>query len=87
MCNINNLNIIFSFIVLSEIWGDSNDAMLNVISGYSHIYDITEFRRGGGVSIYVFDCIDYKKILDLKLDKSYFESYVIDIDKNEKALK
>ena len=44
MCSINNLNIKFSFIVLSEIWGDSNDAMLNVIPGYSHIYDIRESR-------------------------------------------
>ena len=31
MRSINNLNIKFSFIVLSEIWGDSNDAMLNFI--------------------------------------------------------
>ena len=67
MCSINNLNIKFSFIVLSEIWGDSNDAMLNVIPGYSHIYDIRESRNGGGVSIYVVDCINYKKRLDLKV--------------------
>ena len=87
MCRISNLNIKFSFIVLSEIWGDSNDAMLNVIPGYSHIYDIRESRRGGGVSIYVFDCINYKERLDLKLDKSYFESYFIEIDKNVFKLK
>ena len=87
MCSISNLNIKFSFIVLSEIWGDSNDAMLNVIPGYSHIYDIRESRRGGGVSIYVFDCINYKKRLDLKLDKSNFESYFIEIDKNVFKLK
>ena len=83
MCSISNLNIKFSFIVLSEIWGDSNDAMLNVIPGYSHIYDIRESRRGGGVSIYVFDCINYKK----RLDKSYFESYFIESDKNVVQLK
>ena len=69
------------------MWGDSNDAMLNVIPGYSHIYDIRESRRGGGVSIYVFDCINYKKRLDLKLDKSYFESYFIESDKNVFKLK
>ena len=87
MCSISNLNIKFSFIVLSEIWGDSNDAMLNVIQGYSHIYDVRESRNGGGVSIYVVDCINYKKRLDLKLDKSYFESYFIEIDKNVFKLK
>ena len=87
MCSINNLNIKFSFIVLSEIWGGSNDAMLNVIPGYSHIYDIRESRNGGGVSINVVDCINYKKRLDLKLDKSYFESYFIEIDKNVFKLK
>ena len=61
--------------------------MLNVIPGYSHIYDIRESRNGGGVSIYVVDCINYKKRLDLKLDKSYFESYFIEIDKNVFKLK
>ena len=75
MCSINNLNIKFSFIVLSEMWG------------YSHIYGIKESRNGGGVSIYVVDCINYKKRLDLKLDKSYFESYFIEMDKNVFKLK
>ena len=76
MCSINNVNIKFSFIVLSEILGDSNDAMLNVIPGYSHIYDIRESRRDGGVSIYVIDCINYKKRLDLKPNKSYYHIIV-----------
>ena len=61
--------------------------MLNVNPEYSHIYDIRESRRGGEVSIYVFDCINYKKRLDLKLGKSFFESYFIEIDKNVFKLK
>ena len=50
---------------ISEIWGDSNDAMLNVIPGYSHIYDIRESRNGGGVSIYVVETIRKDWILTL----------------------
>ena len=82
ICNLENLlDVQFYFIVLSETWGTHDKAKLNIIQGYNHLYDTREQRNGGGISIYVNANIAYKKRTDLKLDKTYFESYFIEVDK------
>ena len=53
VCSIDNLGIRFNFIVLTEIWGDSDKAQLNTIKGYRHMYDTRKQRNGGGVSLYI----------------------------------
>ena len=82
LCNIENLNIKFNFIVLTENWGNSDNAPLYVIEGYTHVHDTRQKRIGGGVSIYIDIKIPFKKRLDLKLDKNYFESFFIEVDKS-----
>ena len=81
ICNLENLNVQFHFIVLSETWGAHDKAKLNIIQGYNHLYDTREQHNVGGISIYVNANIAYKKRTDLKLDKTYFESYFIEVDK------
>ena len=81
ICNLENLNVRFHFIVLSETWGTHDKAKLNIIQGYNHLYDTCEQRNGSGISIYVNANIAYKKRTELKLDKTYFESYFIEVDK------
>ena len=44
-------------------------------------YDTREKRNGGGTSMYVNVHIAYKKRTDLKLNKKYFESCFIEVDK------
>ena len=75
------------YFVLSETWGTYYKAQLNSIQGYNHIYDTREQRNGGGIFIYVNANIAYKKSTDLKLDKTYFESYFIEVDKTVFQLK
>ena len=81
VCNLDNLIVKFDFIILSETWGTDDKAKLNVIPGYNHIYDTREKRNGGGISMYVNAHIAYKKRIDLKLNKKYFESCFIEVDK------
>ena len=81
VCNLDNLIVKFDFIILSETWGTDDKAKLNVIPGYNHIYDTREKRNGGGISMYVNDHTAYKKRIDLKLNKKYFESCFIEVDK------
>ena len=81
VCNLDNLIVKFDFIILSETWGTDDKAKLNVIPGYNHIYDTCEKRNGGGISLYVNVHIAYKKRTDLKLNKKYFESCFIEVDK------
>ena len=45
--NLENLNVQFRFIVLSETWGTHDKAKLNIIEGYNHLYDTREQRNGG----------------------------------------
>ena len=52
ICNLENLNVQFHFIVLSETWGTHDKAKLNITQGYNHLYDTREQRNGGGISIY-----------------------------------
>ena len=42
---------------------------------------IREKRNGGGIFMYVNVNLRYKKRIDLKLDKKYFESCFIEVDK------
>ena len=72
LCNIENLNIKVNFIVLTETWGNSDNASLNVIEGYTHVHDTRQKRIGGGVSIYIDIKIPFKRHLDLKLDNKLF---------------
>ena len=39
LCNLKCLNWKFNFIILSEIWGNPDTAKLNIIEGYSHVYN------------------------------------------------
>ena len=87
ICNLANLNVQFNFIVLSKTWGTHDKDKFNIIQGYNHLYDTREQRNGGGISIYVNANIAYKKRTDLKLDKTYFESYFIGVDKTGFQLK
>ena len=51
---VNNLNVTFGFIGLSEVWGGNNHTIeTQSIPGYTHTYDVRTKRNGGGVSLYV----------------------------------
>ena len=82
LCSIGNLNMRFSFIILTEIWCNNDTARLNAIPGYAHLHDTRDKRIGGGVSLYVDNNISYKKRPELKFDKTYFESCFIEVDKS-----
>ena len=81
LCSLKCLNWKFNFIILSEIWGSPDTAKLNIIEGYSHVYDARQRRIGGGVSIYIDLRIPYRIRSDLKLDHTIFESIFIEVDK------
>ena len=83
MYYIDHLNVSFAFIGFSETWANkSNEDLLN-IPGYKHEQCIrSNKKRGGGVSIYVLDTIQYKKRNALAMDKNIGESVFIEVDKS-----
>ena len=86
LCSLKCLNWKFNFIILSEIWGNPDTAKLNIVEGYSHVYDARQRRIGGGVSIYIDLRIPYRIRSDLKLDHTIFEFIFIEVDKKQKKV-
>ena len=82
LCSLKCLDWKFNFIIFSEIWGNPYTAKLNIVEGYSHVYDARQRRIGGGVSIYIDLRIPYRIRSDLKLDNTIFESIFIEVDKS-----
>ena len=76
------LDISFSFIGLSETWATkTNEDILNM-PGYNHEHCIRVSKKGGGVSIYILNTIQYKVRKNLALPKHLFESIFIEVDKS-----
>ena len=73
------MDISFSFIGLSETWATkTNEDILNM-PGYNHE---RVSKKGGGVSIYILNTIQYKVRKNLALPKHLFESTFIEVDKS-----
>ena len=81
MYYVNNLNIQFSFIGISETWANKfNDHILN-IHNYNHEQCIrSNKKKGGGTSLYIHNDIQYKTRLDLSLPKTQYESIFIEVE-------
>ena len=75
LCNIDNLKLIFDFIVLSEIWGNSDMAKLNIIEGYNIMYmtSVKNATVACNLSINIDLRIAFKKRLDLQLLLSRYQ--------------
>ena len=82
MYNIDNLNTIFHFIGLSETWATKANQDLLDITGYSHEQCIrSNNKKGGGVSLYIHNSIQYKKRDDLAFPTKLYETIFVEVDK------
>ena len=81
MYYVNNLNIKFSFIGISETWANKfNDHILN-IQNYNHEQCIrSNKKKGGGTSLYIHNDIQYMTRVDLSLPKTQYESIFIEVE-------
>ena len=82
-CYLSTLGIEFSIIGLTENWGKQHNIDLRNLSGYKHHYFIRLNRSGGGVSLYVKNCLPHKQRIDIANNDNIFESLFIEIDKKE----
>lgn len=78
-----NLDLKFDVVGLSETWFNVNNVDRYGIMGYSHEYNIRMTRKGGGVSLYIKNHISYKKRPDLDAICNSIETLFIEIGKNE----
>ena len=80
---LDNLDTQFTFIGLCETWANQmNQDILN-IPGYIHEQCIrSNKKKGGWVSIYILNTLEYKIRNDLSLHKNTYESIFIEVDKS-----
>ena len=79
---IDNLNITFSFIRLSETWASECNQDLLGITDYSHKQCIPfNKKKGGGTSLYIHNSFQYRRRGDLELPQKLYESVFIEVDK------
>ena len=82
-----NLSVSFSAICLSETWCEPQDESQNsnyVLSGYSLFYQYRQYRRGGGVCLFVKESVFCKTRQDLSIKCDANESLCLQIT-NEKS--
>ena len=82
MYYIDNLNIKFTFIGLSETRASECNQDLLEIPGYSHEQCIrSNKKKGGGTSLYIQNSVQYKRRGDLGFPKKLYESVFVEVDK------
>ena len=85
-----NINHSFSVVALTESWLKPHNVSLFDLEGYTHEYITREKKQGGGISMYIKDCLNYKIREDLGLISTSMEMMWIEIDfsheKNKKNL-
>ena len=82
-----NVSVSFSAICLSETWCESQDESQNsnyILSGYNFFYQYRQYRRGGGVCLFVKESFYCKTRQDLSINCDAIESLCLEII-NEKS--
>ena len=77
-----NIELKFDVIGLTETWFNDNNADRYGILGYNQENNNRQIKRGGGVSLYIKDHIDYRVREDLGKICNYAETLFVEIDKN-----
>ena len=82
-CYLENLNVNFSVIGISETWLNDSNCELYGIAGYSHIYQYRSSRIGGGVSLFLKEDWEYSLRVDLSKNNTYIECMFVEIKQTE----
>ena len=77
---INSLNFKFSVIALTENWLDESKQDLFDLEGYNCLHKFRKEKRGGGVSLYIENGIDFINRPDLEYFDSEMESLFIEAE-------
>lgn len=77
---IQNLNINFDVIGLTETWLNKANSNLYNMNGYVQRESCREGSRGGGVSLYIKEDLSFNVRNDLTVSNSEFESLFIELD-------
>ena len=79
---LSNLNLKFTIIAITETWLTETNCDLYEMTGYVSEHNYRKHRKGGGVSLYIQDHIEYKYRSDLIEFNEILETLFIEIPRN-----
>lgn len=77
-----NINIKFDIIGLSETWFNENNIDRYHLEGYVHEHNYRKEKRGGGVSLFIKNNVNYKPREDLNVLCGSVEALFIEVSKD-----
>ena len=77
------LNISFSVLSFTETWLSEYNKSLYNFTGYSHIYKLRDKKRGGGVSIFINNKLNFRVQNDITFNLKNIDLIAIEISKDE----
>ena len=87
-CNLNsfdayleNLSINFTVIAFTETWLKDTNAHAFGMDGYNSVHNCRPDRKGGGIALYVKDCISFSVRKDLFYNNDNIETAFIEVDR------
>ena len=80
---LHNLNHSFSVIGFSETWLNQSNSSLYNLNGYNGTHACRNSKKGGGVSIFVKENLDFLERSDLSTFNDIYESIFIEITNNQ----
>ena len=80
LCYLENIELNFDIIGISENWLDNYNKDLYYIEGFDHINNVRSNKTGGGVSIFIASHINYKKLPDYSIINEHIECMFIEVD-------
>ena len=76
-----NVSINFTVIAFTETWLKDTNAHAFRVDGYNSVHNCRPDRNGGGVALYVKDCISFSVRKDLFYNNDNFETSFIDVNR------
>jgi len=78
---VDTLDFTFSVIGLSETWLSVDTKDIYSIPDYTSVHQCRQERRGGGVSLYVHNSVQFKERVDISYSNNCIECVFIEIDR------
>ena len=83
---LSTLHIKFDILSFTESWLNETTKNLIKLNGYHALHTLRPVNRGGGVSIYIKNFMNSKKIESCSLSLPYFESLFIELNHRNKKI-
>ena len=77
------ININFSVLSFTDTWLTEYNISLHNFTGYSHVYKLRNKRRGGGVSMFINNKLNFQVRNDILLNLNIIDLITVEISKEE----